>query len=151
MLFYFSCEYQLLGRQRLLVILPVSIIEGTGFCESLGKNYNIIACSLGSSPSCSLLSDSSCQHPSSAQRPCRWAPESLQGLGASVTPSPPNFMVREEHLRHQGPEEIHQQSPSTPLRVPGCAAQARGLWLLVKVISLSRGGRRWTCTSVIFF
>lgn len=37
LLFYFSCEYQLLGRQQLLVILPVYAIEGTGCCESLGK------------------------------------------------------------------------------------------------------------------
>lgn len=37
LLFYFSCEHQLLGNQRLLVILPVSIAEGPGFCESLVK------------------------------------------------------------------------------------------------------------------
>lgn len=109
----------------MLVILPVSIIEGTGFCESLGKNYNIIACSLGSSPSCSLLSDSSCQHPSSAQRPCRWAPESLQGLGASVTPSPPNFMVREEHLQAPGARGNPSAIPKHPSEGPRlcCASQ----------------------------
>lgn len=38
----FSSEYQLLGRQWLPVILSVSIIESTAFCESWGKNHNVI-------------------------------------------------------------------------------------------------------------
>ena len=91
LLFYFSCEYQWPGRQRLLVILPVSVTEGTHFWESLGRNYNVIACSLGSSQPHSLPSESSCQHSPSAQRLCWWAPESPQELGAAVTPLSSQF------------------------------------------------------------
>lgn len=151
MLFYFSCEYQLLGRQGLLVILPVSIIESTGFYESLGKNYRIIACSLGSSQSCSLPADTPCRHSSSARRLCGWAPKSPQALGAAVTPPPPNFVVRRELLQAPGSRGNPLATPKHPLRAPGSAAMAGRLWLLVKGISLSRGRKRWVCTSVIFF
>lgn len=144
--FFFLSEYQLLGRQWLLVILTVSIRESTAFCESLGKKLQHNSQQF--EQLAVLVTVIRCLMPTLI-----FYPEAVLmgswGASGVVTPSLSHLWQERSICRHQCPEEIHQQAPSTSLRAPSHAANARGLQLLVKVICLSREKKK-ICTSVGF-
>lgn len=144
LLCYFSCEDQP-GRQWLLGILSEL---RTGFCGA-GEQMITEFLQLGQPQPCScctLLCQSS--FPAHGLSQCTQRISRLWVLlSARLFP---NFCQGRRNCRPLGPGEIHYQPSVKLLRVPGCAAQARGLWLLEKVICPSREEWRWICTSVIF-